>query len=131
MRLTVLAALGLCAALTAPASAVEADLGVSVQISLQGDGGACVSYSSPEADVGQFSAAGVVTAIVADGVMKIAPIAGVKPLVGPGSAGGCIPGVYGAHSISGTVVYEVTLDTLDGDYVEVLVCNYGGGTSCT
>ena len=114
----------LVAALASPASAVGAGVGVSAPISVDSGGGACVTVSAPGTYVGQFSAAGTVTAIVQDGVVKVFPIAGVVPLVGSGTRTYCIAGAP-TPARSGTVAYEVNVSTVTGDYAEAKVCVFG------
>lgn len=129
MRMPALAALGLCAALVTPASATGVQGGVYAQITPDETGGACLTVSANGTFAGEFSAAGLVTAIIQDGVVVISPIQGAVPLVGTDNATACIPGVWGAHSVRGDVVFTVAVADQTREFAaEVLVCTYGEGS---
>lgn len=126
MRLTALAVLGLGAALVSPASAVEVSSGLSATITVDETAGACFEVRANGTFAGEFTASGYVTAIVADGVMVPGPIAGAHPIIGYYYDKACIPGVWGAHSVSGEVVYTATVVDETGEYsTEVKVCTFG------
>ena len=128
MRTPALAALGLCAALVSPASATHVSGGVDATIVPDETGGACITVTGTTGTfAGEFSGAGLVTAIIQDGVVVISPIQGAVPIVNTTTA--CIPGVWGAHSVRGNVVFSVLVaDQTREFYVETLVCTYGTGT---
>ena len=131
MRMTALAALGLATALTSPASAVGVETAAIATITVDETAGACVTVNTPGTYVGEFSAAGVVTAIIQDGVVVVSPVTGARPLVGSGSTTTCIPGVWGAHSVRGNVVYSLKIVDSRRDFVlETKVCTFGGPLPC-
>ena len=125
MRTPALAALGLCAALVTPASATHVSGGLDATIVPDETGGACITVTGATGTfAGEFSGAGDINAIVADGVMVFRPMLESVPIVNTTTA--CIEGVRGGYHVSGHVVFRVAVaDQTREFYVENRACTYG------